>query len=427
MNVGTFKLNCYLEGIRVPIINFSSSYERNGISFGTITIPISGRIDGQMFANAFVQITVIDNTREKLVYQGLCIDMIVYEAESKVELTLQSLWGIFNFNTTLDYVSPRKYGLLNLEETLTLYVGNEEKVASPDFGLAEPSYRLSNRYFFVEADKETSQIEYNDVDANKLEFIITRIPFAERFAFSFFEQMAYGNFILTKAHAERFNLLNKIEAGQRIKKAEITTKEELELTFGVKVDLDQTRSAFAFKNLKAGTVVSGDNDLEKPSNPISSPDSEGISEIILHVTAGSFDDTVESVRSFHMNERGFPDIRYNWLIYKDGSAHAGVAEGKNSGSTKDSAHNKVSVAICYASPAGTKVNGKMVYGNANDPYGKWMTEEQKTGFAKKVAEVMKKYNIPFEKVLGHNQIQQEPCPCFSSSDSTFINYVKKYL
>ena len=267
MIVSSNKINCYIEGIRIPIVSFNVEYNRNKLSTAKIIIPIGNYIDAKMWGNAFIQITYFDfdeyNTkREKLLYQGLCTNTIVYEEESKIGATLESLWGIFNFNTTLDYVAPKKYGLQNLSETLTLYVGNEAKIATPLLASGDPMYKISNRYVFVDASKEVSQMNYDDPDINKLEFIILRLPFADRFAFSYFEQMAYGNFILTKAHVERFNLLNKVETTQRIEKAKSYAEQEMAMTLGIPILWDQSRTGFSHKETefdeKTETFQSGD-------------------------------------------------------------------------------------------------------------------------------------------------------------------------
>lgn len=247
MDTKGIKINCYLEGIRIPVINYTCKYARNELSSANIVIPISDKIYQTPWANAFIQLTFLDKNSfgsytEKLLFQGLCTSLNVLEEKSLIVINAESLFGSFNLNTTLDYVSPRKYGILSLEEDKVIYVGNEEKVATPPMAKEDLSYRLSARYFFVDQNLD----EEDPLNHNKLQYIINRTPLAEKFAFSFFEQMDYNNFLLTKSYVDRFNLLAKTEKDLRIKSFEKNIDYTLEQSKIVSIELDTTRKG-AFK------------------------------------------------------------------------------------------------------------------------------------------------------------------------------------
>jgi N-acetylmuramoyl-L-alanine amidase len=64
-----------------------------------------------------------------------------------------------------------------------------------------------------------------------------------------------------------------------------------------------------------------------------------IDTVIVHHSATATG-TVESIRAYHITHNGWIDIGYHWLIYRDGSIHAGRpetvqgahAKGRNAGS-----------------------------------------------------------------------------------------------
>lgn len=121
--------------------------------------------------------------------------------------------------------------------------------------------------------------------------------------------------------------------------------------------------------------------------------------IIVHCSATpeGKDFTVKDIDRWH-RERGFERIGYHYVVYRDGSIHAGRPEemvgahchGKN-------AH---SIGICYI--GGLSSDGK----TAKDT----RTEEQKRGLEEIVARMVKRY--PWATVHGHNEFAYKACPCF---------------
>lgn len=121
--------------------------------------------------------------------------------------------------------------------------------------------------------------------------------------------------------------------------------------------------------------------------------------IIVHCSATpeGKDFTVKDIDRWH-RERGFDRIGYHYVVYRDGSIHAGRPEemvgahchGKN-------AH---SIGICYI--GGLSSDGK----TAKDT----RTDEQKRGLKEIVARMVKRY--PWATVHGHNEFAAKACPCF---------------
>ena len=82
-----------------------------------------------------------------------------------------------------------------------------------------------------------------------------------------------------------------------------------------------------------------------------------IREIIIHCTATreGRDATVEEIRQDHIRNRGWSDIGYHYVIYRDGSIHEGRDIGKVGAHT--TGYNTGSIGICYI--GGLDKNGKI--------------------------------------------------------------------
>jgi len=126
-----------------------------------------------------------------------------------------------------------------------------------------------------------------------------------------------------------------------------------------------------------------------------------ITEIILHCTATKEGRpcTVEAIRACHVKERGFSDIGYNFVIYADGSVHAGRSLDISGAHCID--HNAHSIGISYV--GGLDANGK-----PKDT----RTPAQKKAIADLVAKLRAQYNIPKSKIYGHYEFANKLCPCF---------------
>lgn len=127
-----------------------------------------------------------------------------------------------------------------------------------------------------------------------------------------------------------------------------------------------------------------------------------ISEIILHCSATpeGKDVTVEAIRQYHIKSRGWSDIGYHYVIYRDGSIHDG--RDVNVSGAHCSGHNSHSIGICYI--GGLEKDGK----TAKDT----RTYKQKESLVKLVKALLKEYKLTPNRVFGHYQFANKACPCF---------------
>lgn len=131
-----------------------------------------------------------------------------------------------------------------------------------------------------------------------------------------------------------------------------------------------------------------------------------INEIIVHCTASKegVNQTVESIRKFHTKPvsqggRGWSDIAYHFVVYLDGSVHAGRPVDRIGGHCLN--HNTHSIGVVYV--GGLDKNGK-----AKDT----RTPEQKEGLLKLIKQLKKDY--PKATVHGHREFANKACPCFDA-------------
>jgi hypothetical protein len=238
MNIQSDKFNCYVEGVRIPLYSAKYIVSRDQLSISEVKLPLAEIVDTKAFANALVQITSVVSSKEKLFYEGFCTEYTAEEEQNVITLSLESKWGVLNFNTTLDYLSPKKYGLQNLDEGLRVWVGTETAI-DLNSSLFEAG-QLSNRYMFL-VDETIDEISPSDTESNKLHWVLNRFPFAERIAYSLFEDIAYQNFYLTRAGVERMNLLTKSKT-KRTELAETQGEDALLRTAGNEIRIDPKRS-----------------------------------------------------------------------------------------------------------------------------------------------------------------------------------------
>ena len=143
-----------------------------------------------------------------------------------------------------------------------------------------------------------------------------------------------------------------------------------------------------------------------------------IDKIILHcaATPEGKDFTVKDIRNWHL-QRGFSDIGYHFVIYRDGTVHRGRAVEFAGAHTLG--QNKNSIGICY-------IGGCAADGKPKDT----RTPEQRFALFKLVYELMQQYNIPISKVFGHREFANKACPSFDMNIfrkelQTFINNRKQ--
>lgn len=127
-----------------------------------------------------------------------------------------------------------------------------------------------------------------------------------------------------------------------------------------------------------------------------------INEIIVHCT-GTIpmeSTTIEVIRRYHKQHNGWKDIGYHYLVYLDGTIHAG--RPIDEAGAHCSGHNAGTIGICY-------VGGLVRQGQSGDT----RTEKQKEALRLLVRSL--KVAFPaIEKVSGHCDYSSKPCPCFDA-------------
>ena len=126
-----------------------------------------------------------------------------------------------------------------------------------------------------------------------------------------------------------------------------------------------------------------------------------IDKIILHcaATPEGKDFTVKDIRNWHL-QRGFSDIGYHFVIYRDGTVHRGRSVEFAGAHTLG--QNKNSIGICY-------IGGCTADGEAPKDT---RTPEQRFALFKLVYELMQKYNLSISNVFGHREFANKACPSF---------------
>lgn len=127
-----------------------------------------------------------------------------------------------------------------------------------------------------------------------------------------------------------------------------------------------------------------------------------INEIIVHCSAtpDGKDYTVEDIDRWH-RQRGFAEIGYHYVIYRDGSIHAGRAEEKIGAHCIG--HNRKSIGICYI--GGVDKDGKTPKDTR--------TPEQRKALFQLLKMLKKKY--PSASIHGHRDFAKKACPSFDAT------------
>lgn len=125
-----------------------------------------------------------------------------------------------------------------------------------------------------------------------------------------------------------------------------------------------------------------------------------INEIIIHCTATAEgkDYTVDQIRQWHVNGNGWKDIGYHYVIYRDGSIHAGRPIDQIGAHTTN--HNTGTIGVCYV--GGCAADGKTPKDTR--------TPQQKAALVELVRSLKTVFGI--SKVSGHREYAAKACPSF---------------
>jgi len=126
-----------------------------------------------------------------------------------------------------------------------------------------------------------------------------------------------------------------------------------------------------------------------------------INKIIIHCadTPDGADFDVDDIREWHVNERGWSDVGYHYIILLDGTIQKGREDSVNGAHVQG--HNSTSVGICY-------IGG----GNSLDT----RTTPQKVSLVHLISVLKRMYNNA--EVLGHRDFDgvTKECPCFDAKE-----------
>ena len=127
-----------------------------------------------------------------------------------------------------------------------------------------------------------------------------------------------------------------------------------------------------------------------------------IKEIIVHCSATpeGKDFTVADIKRWYL-ARGFSDIGYHYVIYRDGSIHTGRNESIIGAHC--TGHNTNSIGVCYI--GGCVSNGKTPKDTR--------TPQQKQSLVKLLKELKTKY--PQASIHGHRDFSSKACPSFDAT------------
>lgn len=127
-----------------------------------------------------------------------------------------------------------------------------------------------------------------------------------------------------------------------------------------------------------------------------------INEIIVHCTANTATSKIslQDIRNFHIQKRGFKDIGYHFVIFADGRVEKGRRVQIAGAHCKG--HNSHSIGIAY-------IGGILKDGTPSDT----RTPEQKTAIIKLIKELKQAYP-GISRISGHREYSSKPCPCFDA-------------
>jgi N-acetylmuramoyl-L-alanine amidase len=103
-------------------------------------------------------------------------------------------------------------------------------------------------------------------------------------------------------------------------------------------------------------------------------------------------DNIETVRKWHVQERGWIDIGYHFFITKDGNVHTGRSEDVTGAHV--AGHNRGSIGVC--------LSGRKLF-----------TDAQFRSLEELLKRLCKKYGLEKKDILGHCDLQPaKTCPNF---------------
>ena len=146
--------------------------------------------------------------------------------------------------------------------------------------------------------------------------------------------------------------------------------------------------------------IVGNNTLSKLNLSVNK---RNIKELIVHCSATpeGKDYSVDTIRQWHL-QRGFSDIGYHYVVYRDGSIHIGRDESIIGAHC--TGHNTNSIGVCYI--GGCASDGKTPKDTR--------TLQQKESLLSLLKTLKVKY--PNAKIYPHYKFAAKACPSFNAEE-----------
>ncbi len=137
-----------------------------------------------------------------------------------------------------------------------------------------------------------------------------------------------------------------------------------------------------------------------------------VTEIILHcadtrpdwMTGHAIAEKLAEIRRWHVQQRGWRDIGYHWVIDRDGAVAPARPETEIGAHVEG--HNRGTIGICLLGGYGA---------TADDPFEKNFTAAQAATVRRLIVEI--KGRTVIQKVSGHNDYAAKACPGYRVSTS----------
>lgn len=128
-----------------------------------------------------------------------------------------------------------------------------------------------------------------------------------------------------------------------------------------------------------------------------------INKIIVHCSATREGQNVDvdTIRRWHVIERGWSDIGYHFVITLNGEVKEGRPLERSGAHCKG--YNKSSIGICYVGGCDNGMNPKDT-----------RTEKQKEALIDVITGLKQEY--PDAVVYGHSDFSSKACPCFNAKE-----------
>ena len=125
-----------------------------------------------------------------------------------------------------------------------------------------------------------------------------------------------------------------------------------------------------------------------------------INKIILHCSATreGQDISTETIRGWHVNERGWSDIGYHYVVLLDGTVDKARPVERQGAHVRG--HNKGSIGICYIGGCDADMNPKDT-----------RTDLQKESLTELISYLMDSYEDA--TLHWHNEFSSKACPSFN--------------